>query len=182
MKDCIESGKSCGQKSRHGRCFSILVLMLYARVSRYEQWTASVSGLLSWKVESFFLITYFLIVLRLFAAWGLFQRGLPTWWRLWSHSTGSRCTGFSSCRFSSWVSGSAECGRTQWLWCMGLSALPHVESSQTRDQTRVHCIRRQILFHWTTAEVVNCGLNLNVNRCPHLALESCDPLVVALEG
>ena len=35
----------------------------------------------------------------------------------------------------------------------GLVALRHVESSQTRDQTRVPCIGRWILNHWTTKEV-----------------------------
>jgi len=30
----------------------------------------------------------------------------------------------------------------------------HVGSSQTRDQTRVPCIGRQILNHWTTREVL----------------------------
>ena len=36
---------------------------------------------------------------------------------------------------------------------MGLVALRHVEFSQTRDQTCVPCIGRQILNHWTTREV-----------------------------
>ena len=36
---------------------------------------------------------------------------------------------------------------------MGLVALKHVESSQTRDQTHVSCIGRWILNHGTTREV-----------------------------
>ena len=36
----------------------------------------------------------------------------------------------------------------------GLVALRHVESSQTRDWTRVSCIGRQILTHCTTREVL----------------------------
>ena len=32
---------------------------------------------------------------------------------------------------------------------MGLVALWHVESSQTRDQTHAPCIGRRILNHWT---------------------------------
>ena len=52
--------------------------------------------------------------------------------------TGSRLLGFSSC--SIW---------TQWLWCMGLATPWHVGSSQTRDQTSVPCMARQILNHWT---------------------------------
>ena len=36
---------------------------------------------------------------------------------------------------------------------MGLVALQHVKSSQTRNRTRVHYIGRQILNHWTTREV-----------------------------
>ena len=39
------------------------------------------------------------------------------------------------------------------LWDMGLVAPQHVESSQTRDQTSVTCIGRQIPNHWTTREV-----------------------------
>ena len=49
----------------------------------------------------------------------------------------------------------------------------HVESSQTRDQTPVPCIGRQILSHWTTREVLllswllscgvsGCGQNVGV--------------------
>ena len=33
---------------------------------------------------------------------------------------------------------------------MGLVALGHVGSSQTRDQTHVYCIGRRIPNHWTT--------------------------------
>ena len=40
------------------------------------------------------------------------------------------------------------------LWSTwALVALWHVESSQTRDWTRVPCLGRQILNHWTTREV-----------------------------
>ena len=35
-----------------------------------------------------------------------------------------------------------------------LVALQHVESSQTRDRTRAHCLGRQILIHCTTREVL----------------------------
>ena len=36
--------------------------------------------------------------------------------------------------------------QVQLLWHMGLVALGHVESSWIRDQTRVSCIDRQILY------------------------------------
>ena len=39
------------------------------------------------------------------------------------------------------------------VWCTGLVALRHMESSWTRDQMHVPCIGRQILYHWTTREV-----------------------------
>ena len=42
--------------------------------------------------------------------------------------------------------------RAWWLWRVGLVALWHVESSWTRDWTRVPCIRRYILNHWTMRE------------------------------
>ena len=40
----------------------------------------------------------------------------------------------------------------QQLWDTGLIAPWHVGSSQTRNQTGVPCIARQILDHWTTGE------------------------------
>ena len=36
------------------------------------------------------------------------------------------------------------------VWLTGFVALCHVESSRTRDRTRVPCISMQILNHWTT--------------------------------
>ena len=49
----------------------------------------------------------------------------------------------------------------QWPWSMGLVALWHGESSQTRDQTGVACIVRWILNRKTTREarlrVLNMG-------------------------
>ena len=46
----------------------------------------------------------------------------------------------------------------QQLWCTGLVALRHVESSQTRDQACVPCFGRQVLDHWTTKEVYHSTL------------------------
>ena len=43
--------------------------------------------------------------------------------------------------------------RAQYSWCVGLVALWHMESSQTRGQTCVPCIGRQILIHCTTRDV-----------------------------
>ena len=39
------------------------------------------------------------------------------------------------------------------LWITGLPALQHVGSPRTMDQTRVRCIGRQILNHWSSWEV-----------------------------
>ena len=39
--------------------------------------------------------------------------------------------------------------QAQQLWPESLAALRHVGSSQTKDQTCVPCIGRQILNHWT---------------------------------
>ena len=39
-------------------------------------------------------------------------------------------------------------------WCAGFVALRRVGSPWTRDRTRVPCIGRQILNHWTTREVL----------------------------
>ena len=49
--------------------------------------------------------------------------------------------------------GGLSCG-AQTLECTGLVALGHVESSQSRDQTGVRCVGRQILNHWITREVL----------------------------
>ena len=43
--------------------------------------------------------------------------------------------------------------RLLWLWHMGLVALRHVGSPQTRDRTHFPCVGRWILNHWTTREV-----------------------------
>ena len=37
--------------------------------------------------------------------------------------------------------------QAQQLWCTGLVAQLHVESSQARDQTHVSCIEKRILYH-----------------------------------
>ena len=57
------------------------------------------------------------------------------------------CPAFSCC----W--GCALGVQTQKLWCTGLVALRHVESSRTRDQTRVPCPGRWTLIHCTTREI-----------------------------
>ena len=69
--------------------------------------------------------------------------GFSLRWLLLVRNTGSRLEGFSSC--STWA---------QQLWCQGLVALQHVESSWTRDQTCVPCIGRRIPIHCTTGEVL----------------------------
>ena len=70
---------------------------------------------------------------------GFSLRWLLLWW-----STGSRAHGFST--------GAPEHGLTR---CGPWTQLPllHVGSSQTRDQTSVSCMARQILNYWTTQEV-----------------------------
>ena len=54
--------------------------------------------------------------------------------------------GFSCCRAQ------APDTNAQQLWLMSLVALQHVGSSQTRAQTHVPCIGRQILNHCATRE------------------------------
>ena len=43
--------------------------------------------------------------------------------------------------------------QAQHLWCMGMHALWHVGSSQTRDRTCVPCTERQTLIHYTVRQV-----------------------------
>ena len=52
-----------------------------------------------------------------------------------------RHAGFSSC-------GSQAPEQSRQLWCIDLVAPGHVGSSRIRDQTRVSCIGRQILYRW----------------------------------
>ena len=66
-----------------------------------------------------------------------------------------------------WHTGSRA--QAQWLRCVGLVALWHVESPQTRDQTCVLCIGGQTLNHWTSREVL----------CVHISVE-CISLGVEL--
>ena len=73
----------------------------------------------------------------------LWRAGFSLWWLLLLWSTGSRCTGFSSCG-----------ARAQQLWRTGLVALRHVGSSRTRARTRVPCIGRRILNHCATREAL----------------------------
>ena len=82
-------------------------------------------------------------------------------------SIGSRRVDFSSCttpgqkllHAGSRMHGLSSCGG------MGLVAPQHVESSQTRDQTHVPCIGRQILF-WLRWVLVRCSMrNLLVVAC-----------------
>ena len=52
-----------------------------------------------------------------------------------------------------WSTSSTDNG-LQYSWFMGLVAPWHVESSQTRDQTHVSCIGKQIPNHWTTRKIL----------------------------
>ena len=94
------------------------------------------------------------LLCRLFSRcgeWGL----LSTWGVQASH-----CGGFSSCgALALWDVGFSVCGmwaprlqspgsraQVPQLWSIGLVALQHVGSSQTRDQTLISCMIRQILY------------------------------------
>ena len=68
------------------------------------------------------------------------------------------CGGFScgAWGLGEWASAVVSQGSTLGsvtLWCADSIALQHVESSQTRNRTRVPCIDRRILNHWTTRDV-----------------------------
>ena len=69
--------------------------------------------------------------------------------------------------------------RAQQLWLTGLVALQHVGSSQTRAQTRVPCIGRQILNHCATREARGghsssrcAGLYRGLSYCGAQALDA----------
>lgn len=71
-------------------------------------------------------------------------------------STGSRCTGSGAA-----ARGLSSCGvhapelRLLLSWHLGLVAPLPVDTSQTRDQTRILCFGRWILIHYTTREVLS---------------------------
>ena len=79
----------------------------------------------------------------------------------------SRCTRFSL-RGASLVAEHGPQGmQAQELWLSGLAAPRHLESSRARGPTRVPCVDRRILNHWTTREVqTKLGLPLH----PHSKL------------
>ena len=58
----------------------------------------------------------------------------------------SHCSGICCCRARALL-------LAQELWCTGLVAPRHVRPSWAKDWTRVLCIGRNILNHWTTREV-----------------------------
>ena len=104
-----------------------------------------------------FLLIYFWLLWIFIALLGLalvvVSRGLSLLWclallrwllSLWS--MGSRYMGLSSC-----------CTQTPELGLSSCSSDPvapwHMESSQTRNRTRVLCIGRQTVIHWATREV-----------------------------
>ena len=62
------------------------------------------------------------------------------------------CLGFPSWRLLFLQNTGSGAPRLQQLWCLGLVALRHVGSFWARDGTRVSCISRGILNHWTTSE------------------------------
>ena len=63
--------------------------------------------------------------------------------------TSSRAHGpvVAACGLSSCGSWALEYRQAQQLWCMGLVALQRVGSSWIRDQTRVSCFDKQVLYH-----------------------------------
>ena len=52
--------------------------------------------------------------------------------------------------------------QAQSLWCTGLVAPQHVESSRSRDRTHVPCVGRRILIHCTTKEVPSKPLSAGI--------------------
>ena len=83
---------------------------------------------------------------------------------------------FSPCSEQAWAHcGSFSCGArasgtwAQPLWRTGLVARQHVESSWTRDRTRIPCIGRWILNPWTTRKALVVRFYLNSLLSPWLA-------------
>ena len=65
----------------------------------------------------------------------------------------SHCGGFS-CGHKLWVHRLQELQHEGWgFWHAGFVAPRHVESSHTRDRTRIPCFGKWILYHWTSRKV-----------------------------
>ena len=93
----------------------------------------------------------------------LWCAGFSLQWLLLLWSTGSMHADFSSCGTRAqqlWLTGSRV--QAQQLWCMGLAALKHVGSSQTRARTCVPCTGRQIPNHCAIREVPLIGFFFNI--------------------
>ena len=67
-----------------------------------------------------------------------------------------QCVGFSLRWLRLWRTGSGHLGLV--VVMHGLAAPRRVGSSQTRDQSHVLCIRRQILNRWTAREALDTSL------------------------
>ena len=90
-------------------------------------------------------------------------------------SSGSRCTGFNN--YSTWVPHLQLAGSRAWAqqrWHIGLGAPPHVEPSQTRNQTCVLCIGKQIPIHCATREVAVMYLNSASSNTQHRTCHKTD--------
>ena len=97
----------------------------------------------------------------------------------WAWALG--CPGFSTCSTwaQAWLLGSRA--QAQQLWCRGSAAPWHVGSSRTRDQTRVSCIGRQILYHWATGEAQFCPFFISYFSVFPALLKNNDKIVVFLK-
>ena len=82
---------------------------------------------------------FFLIV-----AWALHCRGFSCAVRA---LRGMQASVVAALELSSCSFGVLQHRQTQQLWLMGLVAPQHVGLSQTRDQSHVSCIGKQILYH-----------------------------------
>ena len=114
-----------------------------------------------------FIIYLFLVAVHLCCCMWTFS-SCSTWV---PHHCGFSCcrvwaighAGFSTCGSQaqySWFAGSRV--QAQKLWCMGLVASQHMDSSQTRDPTCVSCISRWILNQWTTKKVMGISFSIVV--------------------
>ena len=87
--------------------------------------------------------------------------GSSLWWLLSLQRKGFRAGRLWYCgMWAQWLQLAGYRAQAQGFWRMGLVALRHVGSSQTRDQTPVSCIGRQILYHCVTREAPLIVLNI----------------------
>ena len=132
--------------------------------------------------STFISFTYFWLCWVFVAALGLslgvVSRGYSSCSPWASHRGGFSCSGTQALGQASFSNCSTQ---TQSLWHMGLVASGYVESSQTRDWTRVPCVDKRIPSHCPTREVLKYFNTKNIYFKYSNTLHKDNPIHIILQ-